>query len=147
VSSSITQDGRHVLAYALASDAAFSVVPVGVRRKRRVSTGGLVGLRADWLPGGNEVILSGSRPGEGRRLYRVQLETGSIRMLHDTILGTRHVAVSPDGTCVLARKEDDHLALFPIDGSPHRSYPKLDTGVRFAGWAGDSRSFFIFLPN
>jgi hypothetical protein len=145
MSTSITEDGRYVLANDVGGDTGFSVVPAGVGKIRRLSAGDLVRVYAYWLPGGGDVILAAMRPGEGRRLYRMQLDTGSIHLLHDTPLSTRQVAVSPDGTGVLARKEDGLIALFPTDGSPHRSFPELDTGARIAGWTGDSRSFFIFL--
>jgi eukaryotic-like serine/threonine-protein kinase len=144
VSSSITEDGRHVLVNEVIGGMGFSVIPIGVGKTRRVSTGDLVGVYAEWMPGGGEVILTGTKPGEGRRLYRMRLDTGSIHVLQDTLLGTRQMTVSPDGSWVLARREDGLLALFPTDGSPHRPFPELDTRARPAGWAGDSRSLFTF---
>jgi len=74
----------------------------------------------------------------------MEIESGTIQPLHDQVVGHNLILVSPDGTQVIARGGDGALALFPVDGAASRSFPELDSMLRPAGWAADSKSFFIF---
>ena len=73
----------------------------------------------------------------------MDLDSGSIRRLHDTVLGGFYISVSPDGRLVLARREDGLLTTFPTNGDPEHAFPDLDSRYRPAGWFGDSKSFFV----
>ena len=75
----------------------------------------------------------------------MELDSEEIRPLHDTFLSGYTLSVSPDGRFVLTRREDGVLVLFPMDGGPPRPFPELRSQHRAAGWAGDSRSFFVSL--
>ena len=55
---------------------------------------------ASWLPGGREVILVAAPEGKSRRLYRMEVDSGTIRPLHDVIVSQSLILVSPDGTQV-----------------------------------------------
>jgi len=141
--SAFSEDGRFVLA---ADDQErIDIVPTGVGKIRTLSTGNLRGAYAGWLHGSNALVFSAHEPGQARRLYRMELDSEEIRPLHDTFLSGYTLSVSPDGRFVLARREDGVLVLFPMDGGPPRPFPELRSQHRAAGWAGDSRSFFVSL--
>jgi hypothetical protein len=144
--STFSEDDRFVLVGEL-ERAGVTIVPTGVGKIRELSTGNLKGAYADWLRGSDALLLIASEPGESRRLYRMDIDSGSIRRLHDTVLGAYSLQVSPDGRFALARGADGVLTLFPTDGTPERPFPELGTSYRPAGWAGDSRSFFVFLSS
>ena len=144
VCSAISEDGRFVLAGDIGEEYFFSIMPIGAGEVRRVPTGNLSPHYGGWLPGGHEVIMVAAPEGQSRRLYHMNIDSGTIRPLHDQAVGSHQITVSPDGTQVLARGEDGGLTLFPVDGSAPRSFPDLDSMWRSAGWAGDSKSFFVY---
>jgi tRNA A-37 threonylcarbamoyl transferase component Bud32/Tol biopolymer transport system component len=144
--SSFSRDGKFILAVRVDREG-IEIVPTGVGKTRSLSTGNLRAAYGDWLHGSNALVLGGLEPGQARRLYRMDLDSGSIQPLHDTVLAGYSLSVSPDGRFVLARQEDGLLALFPTDGTPPRPFPELGSQHRPAGWAGDSRSFLVFLAS
>lgn len=143
ICSAFSDDGRHVLAGQIHLGGV-SVIPTGVGKPRRLATEGFRVSYGDWLPGGREAVLVASREGQGLQLYRVEIESGSLRPLNDMVLSSYGIKVSPDGRFLLARGEDGLLALVPLDGSPPRPFPQLDASRRPAGWTADSRSFYVF---
>ena len=144
--STFSEDGRFVLAGLMDKDDVW-IVPTGVGSVRTLPVGNLRTSFAEWLRGSDALVVVASEPGEGRRLYRLDLGSGAIQRMHDTVLGAYAVAVSPDGAFGLSRRVDGLLALFPTDGAPERPFPELDNRYRPAGWAGDSRSFYVLLAN
>ncbi|HEU5311712.1 MAG TPA: hypothetical protein VFV24_09695, partial [Candidatus Eisenbacteria bacterium] len=144
--STFSEDGRFVLAGAIGRPEVW-IVPTGVGRIRVLPVGNLDTSYSDWLRGSDALVLVANEPGEGRRLYRMDLGSGAIRRLHDTVLGGYSLAISPDGALGLARRADGLLTLFPMDGAPERPFPELDSRYRPVGWAGDSRSFYVLLTN
>ncbi|HET9252038.1 MAG TPA: protein kinase [Candidatus Eisenbacteria bacterium] len=143
VCAAFSPDGRHVLAGQNPMGEAM-VIPTGVGKPRRLRTEGLHVSYGDWLPDGREVVLLASEEGQGRRFYRCEIESGKVRLMNEAVIGSLVVKVSPDGSVVVGRGEDGLLALFPLDGSAPRPFAKLGLSYRPAGWAGDSRSFFVF---
>jgi len=142
VCAAFSPDGRHVLAGQNALGEAM-VIPTGVGKPRSLRTEGLRVSYGDWLPDGREVVLLASEEGQGRRFYRYEIESGKVRLLNESVIGSLQFKVSPDGSVLVARGEDGSLALFPLDGSAPRPFAQLDGSYRPAGWAGDSRSFFV----
>lgn len=144
--SSFSDDGRFVLVGGYDKEHSILIVPTGVGKAREVPVGDLRITNADWLRGSNAVVIVASEPGEGKRLYRVDLDSGKLDRLHDTILGGFAIIVSPDGRLALGLREDGVLTLFPTDGAPEIPFPDLDPLYRPGGWFGDSRSFFVLRP-
>jgi Tol biopolymer transport system component len=144
VCTSISEDGRFVLAGNVGARTHFSIIPIGAGEVRRVPLPDLRTNYLDWLPGGREVILLGAREGEGYHLHRMDIESGEIRTITRRPIPPTNINASPDGAFVLTRGENGTLTVFPVDGGEPRPFEGLDTGWRAAGWWGDSRSFFIF---
>jgi serine/threonine protein kinase/Tol biopolymer transport system component len=144
VTSSFSPDGKHVFVsnFRSANDAA--IVPTGPGQSRPLSMGGLTVTFGDWLPDGQSLVLNGTREGEGRHLYVMDIETEALRRVHDRPVIGQNLRVSPDGTRVIARTDSLKTAVFFLDGSEPREFPDLDQTWRPAGWDLDSSSFFVY---
>jgi hypothetical protein len=145
VCSSVSPDGRYVVASDLSSFHHARIVPIGPGPTRELPLGNLHVNFADWMPNGKELVLNGAMKGEaGRNLYLMEIETGAIRRIHDRRIIGQALIISPDGTRMLARTESFHAAIFFLDGSEPRVFEALGQGWRPAGWFADSASFFAY---
>jgi hypothetical protein len=107
-------------------------------------TEGIVPSHGFWLSSGREVVVAATAPGQGARLYRVDIESGAFAPLSDQIVQPGTAIPSPDGAYVLTRGEDACAVLLPVDGGAPRRFPNVDSHWRLSSWAGDSKSFFTF---
>ena len=143
VAAAISPDGRFVMGGELGGNRFITILPIGAGQARRVPTEGIVPSHGFWFPSGREVGVSASAPGQGARLYRVNIESGAFAPLSDQIIQSGASIPSPDGTYVLTRGEDACAVLLPVDGGAPRRFPNLDSLWRLSSWAGDSKSFFV----
>jgi hypothetical protein len=141
--STLSRDGRFVIGREPGGSDRVRVIPIGVGQPRTIDTGDRLVADGDWLPDGRGLIVS-ARSTEGRHLYHLDLDAGSLRRLHDAALKTTILFVSPDGTRVLSRGADSLITVFPMDGSEPRSYPSLAMDWKHCGWDRDARHFFAF---
>ena len=147
VAKALSPDGRWALAGRGAASDRLVLLPVGVGQESILPTGSLVFNRfADWAafhPDGKSVLFSAIEPGHRIRIYRVDLEGGSPKAV--SAEGIRPLLISPDGTLVLARKDDDQMGLVPVDGAskPFRTVARLPQNVFPVHWAADGKSVLI----
>jgi len=143
VAGGISPDGRFVVGGELGGNRFLTILPIGAGQARRITTEGIVPSHGFWLPSGREVVVSATAPGQGARLYRVDIESGTFAPLSDQIVQPGTAIPSPDGAYVLARGEDACAVLLPVDGGAPRRFPNLDSHWRLSSWTGDSKSFFV----
>jgi eukaryotic-like serine/threonine-protein kinase len=125
---SLSPDGKWVLALAhITSDPQIVLYPTAAGQPRVLSRDGLSVRGAAWLPDGRRIVLSGSEPGRGVRLYVRDLAGGMSRAITPegyrffTGLGGVGV-VSPDGKLATAVGPDQRSYLCPLEGEcPHQS--------------------------
>jgi Tol biopolymer transport system component len=97
-----------------------------------------IGL-ATWAPDGSAVFLSANAPGQGDRIYRLDLDTGIPVPITAEGIGFGFFAVSPDGEFVAAPLVDGGIAIFSLDGGE----PKLiDSDEQPVRWSEDGRSIY-----
>ena len=144
VAGGISPDGRFVVGGELGGYRFITILPVGAGQARRVTTEGIVPSHGFWLSSGREVVVAATAPGQGARLYRVNIESGAYAPLSDEIVQAGTAIPSPDGTNVLTRGEDACPVLLPVEGGAPRRFPNLDSHWRLSSWTGDSKSFFTF---
>src|SRR6185503_9185964 len=105
VAGGISPDGRFVVGGELGGNRFITILPIGAGQARRVTTEGIVPTHGFWLSSG-EIVVSATAPGQGARLYRVNIESGAFAPLSDQLVQAGTAIPSPDGTYLLTRGED-----------------------------------------
>ncbi|HSQ61505.1 MAG TPA: protein kinase [Acidobacteriota bacterium] len=144
VCSRISPDGRYVLVVHQEDLTVLQLVPTGAGETRRLDLGDCSINHADWIPGSDSVLVVGSMPNQPRRLYRVEVVSGTIRPVNDdvSVLGTG-ASVSPDGNQVALRDPDGGVRIARLDDGSVRRVPGFGGTARVAGWTEDSRRIYV----
>ncbi|HKF45411.1 MAG TPA: protein kinase [Thermoanaerobaculia bacterium] len=115
---------------------ALVAVPTSVGETRKLESGGLRVLVADWLPDGKHIVITAQEAGRGKRLYLQNFDGGAARALSPEGYRQFERTVSPDGKFVAARGPDMRTYLYPLEGGEPTLLSGLtaaDTPVRFDG--------------
>ena len=99
-----------------------------------------------WLPDGKRVLIAGTEPAHGARLYVRDLESGGKAhavIPTDIRVSFTGITVSPDGKLVTAVLPDGSAAIFSIENGQSRPIRGLETGERPVQWSEDGRSLYV----
>jgi hypothetical protein len=101
---------------------------------------------ATFLPDGRRILIAGHEPGQGVRLYLVEVPSGTRSPI--TPEGTLHTGfkVSPDGRHVAANVGGVY-SLYPIESGEPRPMPGIQPGDLVSGWSADGTGVFAFRPD
>jgi len=142
----LSPDGKQVLTIVPGVPTELVVLPAGAGETRTLPRGKLANHGwAAWLPDGKSVVVSGTEPDHGSRLYRQDIASGEPRPL--TAGGVRLVpysgrAVSPDGRFVTAIGPDQKAALYPLAGGEPRELVGLGDDLVPVGWTDSPTALF-----
>jgi hypothetical protein len=120
----------------------------GAGGSRRIAPRGLELLVwADWFPDGKKIVVAGTEPGHGLRLYACDPESGEARAITPEGILLDHfqgMPISSDGKRLAAVTSDGRLAVFPVDGGDGRPVPNLSPGTVPIAWTDDDRRLFAY---
>jgi dipeptidyl aminopeptidase/acylaminoacyl peptidase len=141
----LSPDGRWVLAARTSGESSELVLlPTGAGEMRRLGPAAVVAEAAAFLPDGARIVLGGHAPGEGGRLYVMNLDGTGLRPISPEGVTAYFCALaSPDGTHAFATGPDGVLTLYPIAGGEPRRVPGTsleDVAIR---WAAGGRALFV----
>jgi hypothetical protein len=106
-------------------DGAVNLIPVGAGESRTIRDEGVRYMRPVWFPDGKKLLLMGTSPGRGPRMWMRDLEAGPPRPV--TPEGVAAGQISPDGKLVAAADmKTERWALYPVDGGE----PRVLSGTR-----------------
>lgn len=148
LATALSPDGRRVLAITTAEPRGLVVLPTGPGAAEKVDTAPVsVPAWASFFPDGKRILLFGSEPEKGLRLYRLDGTRGGARPISPEGVDARFPggAVSPDGALVAAAADDGSVLLCPVDGSPVRRLHGAPAGLVPVRWSGDGRSLLGFV--
>ncbi|HET9252021.1 MAG TPA: WD40 repeat domain-containing serine/threonine protein kinase [Candidatus Eisenbacteria bacterium] len=138
-------DGRYALS-GVGSRNTIQLLPVGAGEVRTVPTEGLRVQWADWFPDGNSLCLTASEPGQGIRLYRLDLKSGRwTRVSDDEASGYQEARVSRDGRSAVTLGTEGEFILYSVEDGSKRSLPGIPAHARIVHFAQDDQSIFYFL--
>jgi len=148
ISLSFSPDGRWILAGRPSDRKHPMLVPAGVGEIKPLPALGIAFDWANWLPDGKHFLFSGSKPGEGRRVYRASAEGGELQAVTPEGLDPAYYSrsVSPDGKWVLALDATDKSFVCSVDAASCNPIPGVEPGEIAFGWTGDARSAYIYRP-
>jgi eukaryotic-like serine/threonine-protein kinase len=143
---SLSADTQWALA-ALSSPPSLMLLPTGAGQPRRLEVSGVTPSQsAAWLPDNKSVLLAGSAPGRGVRLYVQPVDGGAAKAVTTEGIDTAFpgFAISPDGRFVAAIGPDHKGVLFPMDGGPARPIAGLVNGEFPLRFSPDGKSLFVW---
>src|SRR5262249_46475382 len=134
----LSPDGKWVLTLVHGAPPRLVLLPTGPGEPRSVPLGGINCQRADFLPDGRRVLVWGSAPGQGWRVFVQDLDGGGRRAFPDGLhLFWYGSTVSPDGKLVAIAGPGQKLMLLPIDGGEPRPVPGVERREAPVGWSPD----------
>ncbi|MDA3960509.1 MAG: hypothetical protein PF961_06945 [Planctomycetota bacterium] len=86
------------------------------------------GHHPDWCPDGEHIIMNLNLAGDGLRFVQVRYDGTDLRALHDTIPGSGHPTMHPDGRHVLTDEYTNAQLAYP-DGSVPIRWVDLEAGT------------------
>ncbi len=144
ICSSLSPDGRHILAGRGQEPSVLLVVPTGAGETRRIELEGYAIANGAWIPGTDSVVVVASTSNGPRLVYRVDLATHAIEPIGAGIpVAGVHVHVSHDGARIAARDAAGVRIIEIKDGSS-RLIPGLLPSFLPATWTADARALFVW---
>jgi eukaryotic-like serine/threonine-protein kinase len=137
--SSISDDGKWVLATTTAEGGSLLLMPTGAGEARPIKTGNLQDPWAVFLPDQKRILVASS---DGR-MYVQSLESDTPRPVSPPGIIGFSWAFTADGKYVLARDQQQKWALYPIEGGQPMPLPKWTAGDFPIGHTTDNHSFFV----
>jgi len=138
-------DGKWVLAAVKTGEATDLVLlPTAAGEPRTLPRTAIEYQGGDWFPDGNRILLSGHEPGQGTRLYVMDVPDGRPKTVSpEGVSLYTWKALSPDGHLAVAMAGDRTLGLYPMDGGEPRALPGTSPGDVPVRWSVDGRSVYV----
>jgi Tol biopolymer transport system component len=138
-------DGKWVLAMTGTGLPTPCLLPVGAGSVQTLSIDGLKFQWGSWFPDGKRLCLMASEPGQGLRLYELDLASGRWRRITDEENGGYQEArPSHNGHWVIALGPEGEFVLYGMEGE-RRSLPGIPPTARIMGFSADDDAVFYFL--
>jgi Tol biopolymer transport system component len=136
----LSPDGRWALALSATDPRRLFLLPTGAGEPRELPPAAMDIVDARWRPGTNQLLVSGTEPGKGLRLYTLDIETREARPLARTV--PLLFAPSPDGSRV-ASSDSVRMHIYPIDGGEPQAVPGVGSQDRPLQWTADGRALYV----
>src|SRR6185295_3961239 len=91
---------------------------------------------------GRRLLVLGSEPGKGSRIYVVDSSGGKARPLTPEGV-TGGAALSPDGQRVVFNDAEHRAVIYPVDGGQPQPIPGLSPGDMPIQWSADGGSLYV----
>jgi dipeptidyl aminopeptidase/acylaminoacyl peptidase len=142
---SLSPDGKWAIAVVKAGeDNDLVMLPTGAGEARTLPRTAVVYQSVNFFPDGRRVLASGHEPGQGTRLYVLDVSGGRPRAITGegvSIYGWR--PVSPDGRLTVALAADGTLMLYPTEGGDPRPLPGVSADELPIRWSADGQSLYV----
>jgi hypothetical protein len=136
-------NARTVVATA-AAGSQLLLLPWGTSLPRTLPAQGISAYYGAMLfPDGRRLLFNGSMAKEGIRAFVQKIDDGAPEPL--TPLGTKALAISPDGQWVAATGSGPGIWLYPVSGEgPPRPVSGSKEDDRPAAWTADGKALWVF---
>ena len=139
----ISPDGRWALTTKLPERQPITLLPIGAGEPKTVDIGGLICQWANWFPDGRHILIQGTEPGRGSRLYVQDLSGGKPRAISPEGVTILAQAIAPDGRSIVARGPDGRIAVYPAEPGEPRPLPGVHQDEIAVRWTADGRSLYV----
>jgi Tol biopolymer transport system component len=146
-SADLSPDGK----WALVADqdgTELTLLPTGAGQARKLSSLGIRLQQSDFFPDGRRILVSGSEPGRGLRLYVYDIDAAKARAVTPEGVSTINShPVAPDGRSAFAFGPDGRLMIYPTEPGEPRPVPGIQAAEIPIRWTADGRAIWVFKPN
>ena len=144
VGAELSPDGRTALAVEKQGDLNRLVsYPIGAGEPKTLPATAIRIEQAGWLPDGRRIILSGSEPDRGSRIWVQGLDEAKPKPVSPEGYRIFGKGLSPDGRHVAAIGPDQRFYQYPVEGGEPTPIPGLVKGDVPGQWTRDGRSLFV----
>ncbi|MEP6995829.1 MAG: hypothetical protein ABI968_15000, partial [Acidobacteriota bacterium] len=139
----LSPDGRWVLMTRRPGKGELELMPTGAGEPRPLAKTDLSVQWAHFFPDGRRILVSGSEPGRGNRLFVQDLAGGKPRAITPEGVNLLLHGVSPDGTHAAVLGPDRRMAIYPIEPGEPRLLPGVSPEDLPIRWTSDGRSLYV----
>ena len=144
----ITPDGHAVIGGTPMGGAGdLFALPTGVGEPSPIKSGNLFCHYIRFLPQRGKAVISGSEPGQGVRLYVLDLDTGEHQAFTPDGMDFMEFNVLPDGRAVSGINSDREHRTYAIDGSDSQPIPHLGRTDRIVLWLPEGNAVLSYRTN
>jgi len=143
----LSPDTQWALAAVSSPSLALMLLPTGAGQPRRLEFQGITPAQsAVWLPDNKSLLIAGSAPNQGTRLYLQSVDGGAPRAVTTEGINTAFpgYAISPDGRFVAVVGPDHRGLMFPIAGGSPSPIPGLADGEYPLRFTPDGRTLYVW---
>ena len=146
---SLSPDGKSVIALPLEGDARITILSTGAGQVKTIRHPQIEQYRwAWWLPDGSGILFAATKPKKNVRLYVHDLASGALHAVTPEGRGGFKSTVTPDGKAVITLesggKETGHRFLLqPLDGGEAAPLPWIQSGDQPLRWSADGKSLYV----
>ncbi|HEX3125890.1 MAG TPA: hypothetical protein VH394_01025 [Thermoanaerobaculia bacterium] len=138
----LSPDGRWALAISATDPRRLSLLPTEGGEPQVLPPAAMDIFAAQWLPGGKQLLVGGTEPGKGSRIYVMDIG-GEARPV--TRPGAWFFVPSPDGKRV-ATWSYQGTDIYPIGGGEPRAVPGATLSEVPIQWRADGRAIYMGRP-
>ncbi len=136
----LSPDRRWALALSATNPKQMVLLPTGAGEPQALPAAAMDVVDARWRPDSKQLLVMGTEPGKGSRLYTLDLETREARPF--TRKGPWLFVPSPDGVRV-ASWGGDGMNIYPINGGEPHAVLGVAPQELPIQWRADGRSFYV----
>lgn len=138
----LSPDGRWALVRSATDPKRLSLLPTGAGEPRALPAAPMDVFEARWRPGSNQLLVSGTEPGKGNRLYTMDI--GAKEAHPFTRIGTWFFVPSPDGSRV-ATWGVEGAKIYRIGGGEPHAVPGVGVTPPEMPiqWRADGRALYM----
>jgi tRNA A-37 threonylcarbamoyl transferase component Bud32/Tol biopolymer transport system component len=120
------------------------LLPTKAGEPKQLGKQGINHYDVRWFSDGKRLLVTGNEPGNGVRLYVVNVAGGKPHPITPEGVATLPYPPSPDGTMVMAIGPDHKGHLYPVSGGEPRPVPGLSADDAPINWDSSGRFIYIY---
>ena len=140
----LSPDGKWALSCRGDKGTDLFLLPTGPGEPRQLQGHDIIHSAATWFPDGKHVLLAGTEPNHGLRLYVQDIEADKVEAVTPEGTNGFGFALSPDGRSIAAVGPDDKAYLFPVPAGDARPIKGLLLGEAPVAWTPDGRALYVY---
>jgi len=143
---SLSPDGKWATVITQAYPSQLKLLPTGPGQPRELTHDAMNHNTARWFPDGKKLVFSADQPGQGMKLFVMDVESGASHAFTGEGVDGTVFALSPDGETVAAIGPDEYAYLYSVAGGEPRKIEGMKRGEQPIVWSADGRSLYIYQP-
>ncbi len=154
VATAISPDSKSALVFNNSRVGELTIYPRGPGEAVRMNLGSITIEFACWFPDGKRILVMGSEPGHGLRLYELDSPQAKPRPIAQEGFTTLWNTISPDGRSIAVLDPEQKMVIYPIaaegavasqSGTP-RAVPSIQPGEQTIRWSSDPDWVYVTKP-